>query len=49
VGQGGRVIKIVSSVGFVDLHQVAKESEVQRYQAEIGNGRILDIEFSQLP
>ena len=47
-GEDGRTIKLVSSVGFIDLRQGTNNPTVHRYQAEIGNGRILDVEFSRM-
>lgn len=48
-GTTGDVIKIVSSVGFIELRCRTSDSFCESYAAEIGNGRQLDVKFQEAP
>jgi CubicO group peptidase (beta-lactamase class C family) len=43
-GDGGTALKLLTTVGIVELHQVSADAA---FMAEIGNGRILEIRFTQ--
>jgi hypothetical protein len=47
-GENGDALKIVTSVGVVELHRTSAKPGSKRFQAEIGNGRLLDIRFSEI-
>lgn len=45
-GDAGHTLKIVTSVGVVEMHRSADSSGYDSFQAELGNGRMLGISFS---
>jgi hypothetical protein len=47
-GRSGHALKIVTSVGVVELHRNSAKPGSDRFQAEIGNGRVLNIRFSEM-
>ncbi len=46
-GRNGHALKIVTSVGVVELHRRSAKPGYDHFQAEIGNGRVLDILFPE--
>lgn len=45
-GDAGHTLKIVTNVGVVDMHRTADGSGYDTFQAELGSGRMLVINFS---
>jgi hypothetical protein len=43
-GDGGTALKLLTTVGIVELRQASADAA---FMAEIGNGRILEIRFTQ--
>jgi CubicO group peptidase (beta-lactamase class C family) len=48
-GESGDVIKLVTSVGVVEMRKAAASDNSETFQAEFGNGRMLVIRFQEEP
>jgi len=46
-GDRGHALKIVTTVGLVELHRNLAEPDDAHFQAELGNGQALEIRFSE--
>ena len=46
-GESGHAIKVVTSVGVVELRRAVASDNADTFEAELGNGRMLVIRFSE--